>query len=97
MLAGFIARLVAGFTARLEAGFMARLVAGFMAMLNPVSVSGVLGWVRGVLLKLAALRLLVVDTFSMSIPLVAESISALMPRVVWLLLRVGMGPGAVDG
>ena len=57
-------------------------------------------------MKLIVSRLLVVDTFSLSIPLVddavhsgppSEAISSMMPRVVWLVLRAGMSPWAVDG
>jgi hypothetical protein len=108
LVVGFMAMLVAEFgpVAMLEALFMfllvlgcvVRLVAGFMAMLNLVAMSQVLRWV---LLKVTASRLLLVDVFSLGIPLLAvhsgppyEAISMLIPMVVWMVLMAWMCPWA---
>jgi hypothetical protein len=53
---------------RLEVGSMFVPEVVLMDMLNSVAMSVVLRWVRGVLLKLTVSRLVVVDTFSLSIP-----------------------------
>ena len=52
----------------LGVGILARLVAGFVAVLNPVSLFCEVVWVRRVHLRLAVSRLLVLYTFSLSIP-----------------------------